>query len=149
MDNSILACGSKIHNLFAFNAIPSPKPTYLTTDLSPVSEANLWHYHMCHINFNSLETMSKHQLVEGLNQKVNYNQNLKCCYTPCNTIPELRSLFPLDPCSFPRHLLCTHYSSILHSNFDPWFCSRNSVCPTLPNVPFSMPTPHLPWLRIP
>ena len=41
------------------------------------------------------------------------------CYTLCNTIPELRSLLPLDPCLFPRPLLCIHYFPILHSNFKP------------------------------
>ena len=41
------------------------------------------------------------------------------CYTPCNTVPELRSLLPLDPCLFPRPLLHIHYFSILYFNFDP------------------------------
>ena len=37
------------------------------------------------------------------------------CDTPCNTIPELRSLPPLDPCSFPRPLLCIYYFPIYTS----------------------------------
>ena len=63
------------------------------------------------------------------------------CYTPCNTVLELGSLLPLNPCSFPRPLLCIHYLSILHYNFKPWFCFWNSIYPTLPDPPHSMPIP--------
>ena len=61
-----------------------------------------------------------------------------------HSVPELQSLLPLDPCSFPRPLLHIRYFSILHSNFDPWFCSWNSICLTLPDPPRSMPTFRLP-----
>ena len=74
----------------------------------------------------------------GLNLEGGY------CYTPCNTIPELRSLLPLDPCSFPRPLLHIHYFPILHSNFKPWFCFWNSIYLTLPDPPHSMPVPVYP-----
>ena len=60
------------------------------------------------------------------------------CYTPCNTVLELRSLLPLAPCSFPRPLLRIHYFFILHSNLKPWFHSWNSICLTLPNPPHSI-----------
>ena len=55
-------------------------------------------------------------------------------YTLCNPVPELRSLFPLVSFLFPRPLLHNHYFSILHSNLNPLIHSRNSVCPTLPDL---------------
>ena len=66
------------------------------------------------------------------------------CYTLCNPAPELQSLFPLVPLLFPRPLLRIHYFSIPYSNFNPSICTRNSICPTLLDLPSSMPIPHIP-----
>ena len=43
------------------------------------------------------------------------------CYTPCNTVPELRSLLPFDPCSFqdPHLVSITSLFSILTLTLDP------------------------------
>ena len=59
-------------------------------------------------------------------------------YTPCNTAPELQSPLPPDPSSF-QNPYCV---SLLSSK--PQFHFWNSVCPTLPNPPRSMPIPSYP-----
>ena len=76
-----------------------------------------------------------------------YNQNGAGCYTLCNPIPKLRSLFPLVPFLFPRPLLHIHYFPIPYSNFNPLIRSWNSICLTLPNLPVSCPFPIYPDQR--
>ena len=86
-------------------------------------------------------TQCMHNEIESeWNEDVVWHSVQHCIGTP---IPAL------DPCSFSRPLLRIHYFSILHFNFDPWFCSWKSICLTLPNLPSSMPISYLPWPRIP
>ena len=58
-NNHFLAYGSKIHNIFAFNAVSASKISYLATNAPSTIGANLWHQRMYHTNYNTLETMSR------------------------------------------------------------------------------------------
>ena len=81
-NNHPLAYGSKIHNIFTFNAISAPKKSYLATNAPSTIGANLWHQRMCHTNYNTLETMSRQRIAEGLDDTINYKDAPICSHCP-------------------------------------------------------------------
>ena len=81
-NNHPLAYGSNIHNIFAFNAVSTPEVAHLAMNAPSTIGANLWHQRMCHTNYNTLETMSRQQIVEGLNDTINYKDAPICSHCP-------------------------------------------------------------------
>ena len=78
-DGIVLAYGSKNHNIFTFNAIPSPEHICMATNVLTNAGANLWHQRMCHANYNTLDTMSRQQVIGGLMKQQISRKHLNIC----------------------------------------------------------------------
>ena len=66
IDDSIFARGTRINNLFAYEAITSILPHEQAKYSTELNEATIWHHRLVHTNYSTLEKMSKSQTVIGL-----------------------------------------------------------------------------------
>ena len=83
IDDNVFAHGPKLGNLFTFNAVP----TGITNEISchyamELTEMSLWHHRLAHINYSTLEKMSKHRMLSGLPSNMTAVHPIQCVNCP-------------------------------------------------------------------
>jgi transposase InsO family protein len=82
IDNIVFARGSKINNLFAYEAITSILPHEQAKSSIEPSEATIWHYRLAHTSYSTIEKMSNFKTVIGLPPKMSFDSTIQCSNCP-------------------------------------------------------------------
>ena len=80
--DKILACGTKISNLFIYTAIIPPKLKIVSAQYVEFMESSLWHHRLIHTNYHTIAKMSWLKLVSGLPMKIQINDAPMCVNCP-------------------------------------------------------------------
>ena len=82
MDGALITQGSKINNLFAFQAISSTEVTETAHHASETSTASLWHHRLAHTSYSTLGKMARMKTALGLPANINFEQSTQCVDCP-------------------------------------------------------------------